>query len=89
MSGHAYRRFKDWADQVALIDYRKLRNVGINIGRAPKITKSFQVPRDWDTMEEHDYLAEFWVPANCVIAMAAWPAFEKVLIEQRIVNRRE
>jgi hypothetical protein len=87
--GHAYRRFKDRADQIALIDYHKLRDMGFHAGPALDMARAFKTPADWDIMGGHDYLAEFWVPANCVIATVAWPAFEKVLIEQRIMDRRE
>jgi hypothetical protein len=87
--GCAYRRFKNWAHQVALIDYQKLRHMGIAVARTPHLAKTFKVPRDYDRMTEIDYLAEFWIPANCVIATLSWSAFEKVLIEHKIVDRRE
>lgn len=75
--GHVYRRFKNWADQVALTDYLKLKQMGIAVVRAPDLAKTFRVRRDWDVMGWNVYLAESRIPANCIIAILAWLAFEK------------
>jgi hypothetical protein len=87
--GRAYHNFKDWADQIALIDHRKLEGMGIHVGQAVDVAEVFKVLVDLAAMTDSNYLSETWIPAECVISTLAWPAFEKVLIEEKIVDKRE
>jgi len=51
-SGCASRRFKSWADQVPLIDYKKLRHMGIAVATAPDLAKAFKVSIYYDNISE-------------------------------------
>jgi hypothetical protein len=76
-------------DQVSLINYKKLRHMGIVVATAPDLAKAFKMPIYYDNISEKGYITEFWILANCVIATFEWPALERVLIEHKIVGKRE